>query len=161
MGYCAIQGYANGNVDKIWRATDTNGVVCGDSNGAAYAFPYAYFYNPLASINNRYCVDKCPAYVSGAIAAPWCYGGCTGWTQINEDGTYTGVGALSGFTNILYGSNALIGRICIPNSAVFSNSFQAAVSAFSSATSSGTFSDFITDLKKVKNKLINRTGNGF
>lgn len=161
MGYCAIQGYAYGNVDKIWRATDSNGNVCGQSDGVASAFPYAYFYNPIVSMNNRYCVDKCPAYVSGAMTAPSCYGGCSGWAQLNEDGTYTGAGVMSGFTNLLYGSNSLIGRICIPNSAVFSNGFQSAVEAFSSATSTGTFSNFITDLKNVKNKFKYRTGNGF
>ncbi len=35
MAYCAIQGYANGNTSKIWRATNTAGVVCGFPGGVA------------------------------------------------------------------------------------------------------------------------------
>jgi len=35
MAYCAIQGYANGNTSKIWRATDTAGIACGFPGGVA------------------------------------------------------------------------------------------------------------------------------
>jgi hypothetical protein len=160
MAYCAIQGYASGNVDKLWRATDSSGNVCGDASGPAAAYPYSYFYNPLTSTNNRFCVASCPTYSSGTFTPPSCYGGCPstigfgGWTPINEDGTYTLGGTLSTFTFLLYGSNPLIGRICIPTSAVFSNVFSSAVDTFSSATSSGTFSNFISDLKNVNNKFI-------
>lgn len=36
MAYCAIQGYANGNTAKMWRATnENNAVVCGYPGGPA------------------------------------------------------------------------------------------------------------------------------
>jgi hypothetical protein len=49
--------YANGNLSKIFRATDSNGNACGDPSGPAAAYPYSYFYNPTTGdLSNRYCV---------------------------------------------------------------------------------------------------------
>ena len=119
MFYCAIQGFVNGNTAKIWRATDSNATVCGEPGGLAEAYPYAYFYQPLVSTDNRVCVKECPAYVSGSIAVLDCYvhacpAATTGYGHISEDGaSYVSGSAAS--TELLYGSYSLMDRICIPN----------------------------------------------
>lgn len=115
MGYCAIQGYANGNTSRIWRATDTVGVVCG-GEGTGKDYPYAYFYQPLGGTSKRICVVSCPAYVSGAIADPTflddaSLGATPTWTTIAEDGT---LGSPSSTMNLKYNSFSVMGRICIP-----------------------------------------------
>ena len=63
MGYLSIYGYVNGNLDKPFRATDMNSIVCGDPNGVAVDYPYAYFFNPTTGdLSNRYCVKQCPYF---------------------------------------------------------------------------------------------------
>ena len=126
MGYCAIQGYVNGNTSKIWRATDSTGVVCGgDATGKDY--PYAYFYQPLSGTSKRICVLACPAYVAGVIADPVFLddGTITGsptWVPIAEDGTL----ATPTPTMILkYNSFGVMGRICIPETKVFGQALSA------------------------------------
>lgn len=57
MVYFSAYGYANGNTSKPFRATDMNGNVCGDPDGLAVNYPYAYFFNPTSGdLSNRYCV---------------------------------------------------------------------------------------------------------
>lgn len=35
MVYMSIYGYTNGDLNKPYRATDSNGIVCGDPGGVA------------------------------------------------------------------------------------------------------------------------------
>ena len=35
MVYFSVHGYVNGNISKPYRATDSNGVICGDPGGVA------------------------------------------------------------------------------------------------------------------------------
>lgn len=95
MFYCAIQGWANGDTSKIFRATNSNGDICGLSGGVAELYPYSYFYRPIDSTDYRYCVKTCP--INGAT--PDCYPSCSGvtWTYIASNGSFsitgmTGVG---------------------------------------------------------------------
>lgn len=63
MVVISSNAYANGNINKIFRATDSNGVACGDPTGAAADYPYSYFYNPTTGdLTNRYCVQSCPYF---------------------------------------------------------------------------------------------------
>jgi len=48
---------------------------------------------------------------------------------------------------LLYDSEGLMGRICIPSTAVLQNVLNTAVEKLSSASNSGTFGNFINDLK--------------
>lgn len=148
MFYCAIQGWANGNPDKIYRATDSNGNVCGKTNSVTQDYPYAYFYNPIQTVNNRFCVKSCPT--NGAI--PDCYGTlCSGLTWVNIDpltgSLPAGNTGATGF--LLYNTEGLLGRICIPETKVLENALKSAVSSISSASNTGTFGNFINDLKTV------------
>jgi hypothetical protein len=57
MVYISAAAYATGNLSVIFRATDSNGIVCGDPSGVAANYPYAYFYNPTTGdLSNRYCI---------------------------------------------------------------------------------------------------------
>lgn len=68
MIYFSAYGYANGNTSKPFRATDMSGNVCGDPNGVAVNYPYAYFFNPTSGdLTNRYCVKQCPYFSSGSL----------------------------------------------------------------------------------------------
>lgn len=86
MFYCAIQGWANGDTDKIFRATDENGIVCGEKGGLAQDYPYSYLYNPISSTGKRYCVKTCPINAT----VPDCYSvNCASlsWTVIYSNGS--------------------------------------------------------------------------
>jgi hypothetical protein len=132
----------------MWRATDSNGVVCGDSSGAASAYPYSYFYQPLSGTSYRFCVDSCPAYSGGIITPPNVYNAPVGlsWTSLNSDGTLT---APAPYPYLLYDSSSMISRICIPSTAVFNNAFNTILSTFYSSVNIGAFGNFITDLSNV------------
>lgn len=60
----------------------------------------------------------------------------------------------TGFTGatgyLLYDSEGLMGRICIPSTAVLKNALSAVVDKISSASNTGTFGNFISDLKYVR-----------
>lgn len=84
--------YANGNLSKIFRATDSNGNACGDPTGPAADYPYAYFYNPTSGdLSNRYCVKTCPYFNSGSLTTISCYnqGSCTYALTVTSTGSYT------------------------------------------------------------------------
>jgi hypothetical protein len=70
MIYLTAHGYANGNPAKIFRATDQNGLVCGEPGSLTESYPYAYFYNPTSlDLSKRYCVKTCPDRSTGALPA--------------------------------------------------------------------------------------------
>ena len=153
MFYCAIQGFATGNTANIWRATDENGNVCGDTGSTTANYKFSYLYNPLVSTNNRVCVTACPSYSSGSISALDCFtSGCpattSGYGVISEDGASYTAGSASS-TYLLYGSSSLLDRICIPNSNVFTGALSSALDTFYSSVSGSTFADFVTDIMEV------------
>lgn len=140
--------YSTGNLSKIFRATDSNGVACGDPSGVAANYPYAYFYNPTSGdLSNRYCVTSCPYFSSGSLTTVTCYGqaSCTYALTITSSGTYS-VNPSSTSQIIGYETSALIGRLCIPSTTVFSGVFSSYVSTFSSTLSSSDLASFTTDL---------------
>lgn len=92
MVYLSACGYADGNVAKIFRATDSNGIACGDPAGPAVNYPYAYFFNPTTlDLSNRYCVMQCPSYSGGSLTTISCYGqaNCAYAVTITSSGTYS------------------------------------------------------------------------
>jgi hypothetical protein len=148
MFYCAIQGYANGNTSNIFRTTNLNGDVCGE--GAAKDFPFTYFYQPITSTNFRYCVKSCP----NSTTFPQCYPDCArvSWFTIPSSGALpTPVPG----PQLLYDSQGLLDRICIPSTNTLTVAFQGVVDKISSASNTGTFGNFINDLKQV-NLFINQ-----
>ena len=145
MFYCAIQGWANGDTSKIFRATNSNGDICGLKGGPAENYPYAYFYQPTTSTSLRYCLDSCPT--SSSVTPLNCYPSCASvsWLRIPSSGflsAATGIGPQQ-----LYDSTALLSRICIPSTNTLTNAFSTAVDSLSSASDTGTFGNFINDLK--------------
>ena len=150
----------NGNLSKPYRATDKNGVVCGEPGGVAEAYPYAYFYNPTTyDLSNRYCVTQCPYFSGGSLTTLSCYGtSCSYAVTIDSSGSYSSAPST---TDIIgYDANALIGRVCVPSATVFSGAFSSYVSTFSTYLSQNGLSSFITDLENVNFRLF-RTGSGF
>lgn len=148
MVYMSSAAYSTGNLTKIFRATDSNGVACGDPSGVAKDYPYSYFFNPTSGdLSNRYCVKECPYFSNGAITTIDCYGqaSCNYALTITTSGTYT-VNPSSTSQIIGYETSFVIDRICVPSSTVFSGVFSTYVSAFSSELSQGDMNSFITDL---------------
>lgn len=141
--------YSTGNLSKIFRATDSNGVACGDPSGVAASYPYAYFYNPTSGdLSNRYCVASCPYYSSGSLTTISCYGqvSCTYALTVTTTGTYS-VNPSSTSQIIGYETSAMVGRLCIPSTTVFNGVFSSYISTFSSALSSSDLASFTTDLE--------------
>lgn len=128
---------------------------CGYPGSVVADYPYAYFFNPIDSLDHRACVTSCPAYSGGSITQPTCYDsggtvncGAGTWFTISSDGSsYSPVGPPTASDYILYDSYGLLGRICIPSSSVFTNLFSSVADSFASASSSGYLGDFISDLK--------------
>jgi hypothetical protein len=148
MVYMSAYGYTNGNLARVFRATDMNGIVCGEPGGVAENFPFAYFFNPTsADLTNRYCVDVCPTFVSGTLTTINCYGvgSCIYALTITSTGTYT-VNPTSTGQIIGYDSSELIGRVCIPSSEAFAGVFTSYAESFSSSLSQSSMGSFITDL---------------
>lgn len=110
----------------------------------------------------------CPAYSGGSISQPTCYNdgasiNCPSatWDRISQDGTTYSLGGTPAASNyLLYDSYSVLGRICIPTTAIFSNVFSTLSSSFTSATSSGDLGNFISDIKNVQIYLF-RIGCGY
>jgi hypothetical protein len=149
MVYMSIYGYTNGNLSKPYRATDSSGNVCGEPGGAAESYAYAYFFNPTTlDLSNRYCVKACPSFdASGTLTAIECYGqaSCAYVVTIDSSGSYS-ANPSSTSDIIGYDTSALIGRVCIPSTTVFSGAFSSYVSTFSTYLSTSGLSSFITDI---------------
>lgn len=71
-------------------------------------------------MGKRYCVDKCPTFVSGTLSVPTCLPSCSGvtWVSVNADGTMSS-GTAAGTPALLYDSTDVLDRICIPGGNVF------------------------------------------
>lgn len=86
MVYCTIHAYTKGDPDRMFRGVAQGQVICGEVGGVAEEFPYLYFYNPVNSLDNRYCLKSCPTYQEdGSLSVPACYGNptspsCTAYT---------------------------------------------------------------------------------
>lgn len=151
MVYMSAYGFSNGNTTKIFRATDSNAVVCGDPSGPAASYPYAYFYNPTTmDLSNRYCVTECPYFSNGALTTLSCYGqaSCAYAVTVTSSGTYS-TNPSSTSQIIGYETTSMIDRVCIPSSTVFSGVFYSYISTFSTYLNQGDFSSFITDMENV------------
>ena len=161
MVYMSIYGYTNGNLSTPFRATDMNGNVCGDPNGPAANYPYAYFFNPTTlDLSNRYCVAACPSYSANTLSTLSCYNqsSCSYAVTIYPNGSYS-ANPSSNSVIIGYEATSVISRVCIPTSTVLSVAFASYITAFSSSLSQSSFSYFITDLQNVP-PISCRTGNG-
>ena len=162
MVYFSIYGYTNGNLSKPYRATDSNGIICGEPGGVAELFPYAYFFNPTTlDLSNRYCVVTCPSFDStNTLSTLNCYGTtCTYALTIDSTGSYS-VNPTTTSQIIGYDTSALIGRVCVPSSTVFAGAFSSYATTFSTYLSQNGLSSFITDIENVPLNRF-RTGNGF
>lgn len=140
--------YVNGNLDKIFRATDSNGVACGDPTGPAANYPYAYFFNPTTGdLSNRYCVTACPYFSSGALTTLTCYNqaNCAYALTVTSSGAYS-VSPSSTTQIIGYETSSIVNRLCVPSSTAFAGAFVSYTSTFSSALSSSDLTSFTTDL---------------
>jgi hypothetical protein len=117
MVVISSNAYANGNLNKIFRATDSNGNACGDPTGPAANYPYAYFYNPTTGdLTNRYCVDACPYFSGGSLTTINCYNqaDCSYALTITSSGAYS-VSPTSTTQIIGYETSSMISRICVPS----------------------------------------------
>lgn len=148
MVVISSNAYANGNLNKIFRATDSNGVACGDPSGLAADYPYAYFYNPTTGdLTNRYCVQSCPYFSGGALTTLTCYNqaNCAYAVTITSSGAYSA--SPSSTTQIIgYETTAMINRICVPSTTVLAGAFYSYTTTFSTALSSSDLTSFTTDL---------------
>jgi hypothetical protein len=150
MVYLSAYGYSNGSPTKVFRATDSNGNVCGDPNGVAANYPYAYFYNPTSlDLSNRFCVQECPYFSSGSLTTLSCYGQtCNYAVTITSTGTYT-TNPASTSVIIGYETSSLIDRVCIPSTTVFNGVFSSYITVFSNYLNQSDLASFITDLQNV------------
>lgn len=146
MIYLTAYGYSNGNPYKAFRGVDYSGIICG-SDGAAANYPYLYLTNPINSISSRVCVDKCPSYSSGAVAQ---VNSNSAGAKITYTFTYdtsgtklTGTGSPTSTDVLGYDTYLIIGRVCMPNSGMFTSLFTA--STTTSVLTQGDLSNFITD----------------
>lgn len=81
---------------------------------------------------------------------PECYNtNCAGlsWITIGSDGLWPTGSSVNPSLNLLYNSQGLMGRICIPETNVLKNVLSSVIDKISSASNSGTFGNFINDLK--------------
>jgi hypothetical protein len=161
MVYCTIHAYLNGNPSKVFRGVAGDKAICGEVGGAAQNYPYLYFFNPLDSTDNRYCLKECPYFDgNGNLVLTECYPGHTfgpGCSQYNlvifSNGSISTNGSVSSSSYIGYGSFSAIDRVCIPNTEALSVALKDVVANISSTLQSGQFATIVHDVKNVK--LIN------
>lgn len=122
MVVLAIYGYSYGNTKNIYRATDNNQNICGQSGTPTENYSFSYFYNPTTNdLSNRICVSACPGYINGVLSPLNCYTNsktpsCSYTVTVRQDGSYSKVPTTSDF--IGYESTQQIGRICLPTTTV-------------------------------------------
>lgn len=161
----AIYSYTYGNTHNIYRATDNNQNVCGQSGTSTANYPFAYFYNPTtADLSKRVCVTSCPSYVNGTLSAITCYANsnipsCAYTQTVKQDGTYTTNSTVSSSDVIGYDSTEQIGRVCIPTSTVLQNAFSSVSTTISDGVRQAGLANFIPDIQNVP-ILLCRTGDG-
>lgn len=172
MVYMAAYGYAQGNPNNIFQGIDQNLKVCGNGNyvsagGVSYAkYPYLYFTNPLSLTtltSMRACVDSCPTWSGSAVAQVNCPdpADCAFTATYNSSGSQaTGSNTPPASTDIIgYPSSAVIGRICVPSSTMFTIVFSQVQSAVSSLLNSSDLTNFVSDVQNV-HLTLSRIGTG-
>ena len=161
MIFCAFYGFLNGNPSFIYRATSSDGDICGISSDTI-DLPFAYFYNPVATdYKKRVCVKECPTYTNGSLLPLTCKSGqdCSYTVTILDNGT-AGV-STSVLTNspfIGYETQEFLGRICIPTTVVLQNALSTASSALATTLQQGSIANFITDVQNVSTYQEYRIG---
>lgn len=161
----AIYSYTYGNTHNIYRATDNNQNVCGQSGTSTANYPFAYFYNPTtADLSKRVCVTSCPSYVNGTLSTITCYANsnipsCAYTKTVKQDGTYSTNSTVSSSDVIGYDSTEQIGRVCIPTSTVLQNAFSSVSTTISDGVRQAGLANFIPDIQNVL-PLLCRTGDG-
>jgi hypothetical protein len=162
----AIYSYTYGNTHNIYRATDGNQDICGQSGTLTENFPLAYFYNPTTGdLSKRICVAACPAYTAnGTLTALNCFttpqlSSCSYTITVKLDGTYNNSGSATSSDVIGYDSVEEIGRVCVPTLTVLKNAFSSSSTTISNGVRQAGLGNFITDLQNVNNSLL-RTGVG-
>ena len=158
MVYLGVYGFSKGNTYVMYRGVDSNGVECGKTGGVAELFPYLYFTNPLFSITNRACVSSCPSWTGTTVSATTCYNAASLCNSNTYSAIYSTSGTLTSGTDPTaistgfagYDSSLTLGRVCIPNTNMFTTAFAAISSSFSSAVNQGALADFVNDIKNVQ-----------
>jgi hypothetical protein len=161
----AIYSYTYGNTHNIYRATDSNQNICGQTGTVTENFPLSYFYNPTTGdLSKRVCVSSCPIYSSsGVLSTLNCYDktsaqNCTYTITIKQDGSYSS-GSPNNASIIGYEATEQIGRVCLPTSTVLKNAFASVSTNISDGVRQAGLANFITDLQNVPPSSF-RTGNG-
>jgi hypothetical protein len=166
MVVLAIYAYTYGDTKNIYRATDNNQDICGQSGTATANYPYAYFYNPSTmDLTNRVCVTSCPSYSSsGTLSSLTCYSNpnlpsCAYTITVKQDGTYNISRNTTNSDVIGYDSSEQIGRVCIPNTKVLENAFSSFSTSMSNGVRQAGLANFIPDIQNVL-MILDRTGDG-
>lgn len=156
MVVLAIYSYTYGDTHNIYRATDSNGNICGKTGTSTETYPFAYFYNPTTmDLSKRTCVAACPSYTSsGTLTALPCFPtpqlpNCSYTITVRPDGTYNKSGNATTSDIIGYDSFSEIGRVCLPTLTVLQNAFSSASTSISNGVRQAGLANFITDLQNV------------
>ncbi len=147
LAYCVFVGFYSGNPDNVFRATDKNGNICGQSGTNTADYPYSYLYNPTNYISNRVCVKTCPYFSSGSLTTLDCYNmTCTYQMVVYSNGSFN-VTPNSVSDVVGYETETTLDRVCLPSSVVLSNAFSAVSSSISSTVSQGVIGSTVTDIQ--------------
>lgn len=153
LAFCS---YSYGNTYNIFRATDNNSNICGQTP-ATVSYPYSYFYNPTTSdLSNRVCVKSCPTFdSSGTLTTLDCKTNskidhCTYDSSVGKDGKMSGTPSKTDL--IGYDSTVQIGRICIPTITVLQNAFSAYATNISDGVRQAGLANFIPDIQNVRRR---------
>eukprot|EP00744_Colponema_vietnamica_P000742 GILI01001290.1.p1 GENE.GILI01001290.1~~GILI01001290.1.p1 ORF type:complete len:606 (+),score=184.83 GILI01001290.1:72-1889(+) len=133
----AIYAYTKGDPMRITRVYDADGRPCGGSGDAAN-YPYLYWPNPSASLNQAVCVKTCP---TGYL-----------YTLTNNNNCLdTTSPAISCFTSSLttYPTKQTFDRLCLPDTVKMygNDSKLAAADAILNSMGDEALSQFIGDVK--------------
>ena len=155
MVYVTVHAYTSGNPDKIFRGIAAN-VVCGEPGGVAEQFPYVYFYNPIFSTDSRVCVATCPTFTSGTLNTVSCYAGhgvtCTYDVTFDSNGSTTvSTSTLNSSSYFLgYETTPVMGRLCLPSSAVIANGLATVITSLTTALEGSSFGNLVSDVENVQ-----------
>lgn len=158
MIYMAAYGYSVGNPYNAFRGVDKGANQCG--LGATAAYPYLYLINAIQDISQRNCVDACPYYDGTSVTPVNYYDYTTPASSgpITYDIEYDNYGnEISPGSNLAptaqgptkkigYDTTLVLGRLCVPNPYMFTNTVKISGSAAATVFSQGDISNFITDI---------------
>lgn len=160
----AIYAYSETNTNNIYRATDENQDICGQTGTKTEAYPYAYFYNPTTKdLSKRVCTKNCPDFDStGTLSPLQCYTtatvpSCAYTVTVTQNGSFSSTPTSSSF--IGYDSTDQIKRVCVPKLTVIQNALAPYADSMSQGFRQAGLANFITDLQNVL-FILYRTGDG-